>query len=217
MAELRDAHDYFTHTKAVWEYIVEDTDGGGGLTIRNELTGSTTEPNELAMKADKYIKKELTEATFQQFITIFESFLFDLLRLWLTAYPQNLFGKKVDFRDIYESQDIDAITLLFVNRELNELLYDRPIKWFEYIEGKMKLGCPNADEIAIFAEAKATRDVLVHNRGLVTKTYAGKAGKLARYEIGEQVEIMEPYHREVWATLCKVAGDIGDAAILKAA
>ncbi len=24
LAELRDAHDYFTHTKAAWEYIVGD-------------------------------------------------------------------------------------------------------------------------------------------------------------------------------------------------
>ncbi len=217
LTELRDAHDYYANTKAAWEYIVDDINAGGGLTIRNDLTGSNTGSAELAKKADGYVKVELAEATFQQFIAIFESFLFDFLRIWLAAYPQNLFGRKVDFRDIYESQNIEAVTLLFVNKELNELLYDRPVKWFEYIEDKMKLDCPSAGEIAIFAEAKATRDVLVHNCGDVGKTYAGKAGRLARYEIGEQVEIMEPYHRQIWSLLCKIADDMGEAALVKTA
>src|SRR5206468_2578675 len=112
----------------------------------------------------------------------FENFFFDLLRLWLLAYPQSLAGKQVDFKAVLEAPDKDAIALLVVNKELNELLYDRPAAWFAYLEGKAKLGCLTSDEIDRFAEAKASRDVLVHNRGVATKTYESKAGKQARYK-----------------------------------
>ena len=55
--------------------------------------------------------EQLAQATFQQFISIFENFFFDFLRLWLQAYPQNLFGKKLDFKAAWEAPDKDAITL----------------------------------------------------------------------------------------------------------
>lgn len=54
--------------------------------------------------------EQLAEATFQQFIAIFENYFFDLLRLWLMAYPQSLVGKKVDFKAILDAPDKDAIT-----------------------------------------------------------------------------------------------------------
>ena len=53
----------------------------------------------------------------------------------------------VDFRAILDAPDKDAITLLVVNKELNEVLYDRPRGWFAYLEDRAKLGCPTSDEI----------------------------------------------------------------------
>jgi hypothetical protein len=132
------------------------------------------------------------------------------------AYPRNLSGKKVDFADVLEAPDKDTITSRVVTKEVNEILYDRPAGWFVYLEDKVKLGCPTQDEIAQLAEAKASRDVLVHNRGLASKTYESKAGKLARYKDGQRIDIPENYHRETWELLRKVITDISNAAIAKA-
>jgi hypothetical protein len=79
----------------------------------------------------------------------------------------------------------------------------------------VKLGCPSADEIARLAEAKATRDVLVHSRGVAGKVYESKAGKLARYKDGERTDLPEPYHRETWELLRKLVADISDATVAK--
>jgi hypothetical protein len=68
-------------------------------------------PTDLADKAVRYMAEQLAEATFQQFIAIFENFCFDLLRLWLLAYPRNLIGKKVDFKAVLDAPDKDAIIL----------------------------------------------------------------------------------------------------------
>ena len=93
--------------------------------------------------------------------------------------------------------------------------YDRPSKWFAYFEDFAKLGCPTPHEIERFAECKASRDVLVHNKGTANKVYLAKAGKLARFQEGERVTIPDDYHGETWELLQKLVADLYNAAIAK--
>src|SRR4029079_13431412 len=162
LADLTAAHDYYTDTKIAWDTVRQVIAAGQTFSVRNMTTGTVTTQADLAGKAREYVAEQLAEATFQQFISIFENYFFDLLRLWLLAYPQNLSARKVDFKAVLEAPDKDAITFLVVSKELNEILYERPTGWFAYLEDKAKLGCPTADEIDRIAEAKATRDALVH-------------------------------------------------------
>jgi hypothetical protein len=215
LAELNAAHDYYTDTKIAWGIVHKVVRAGQTFSIRNMTTGTVTTQADLAIKSRGYVAEQLAEATFQLFISIFENYLFDLLRLWLMAYPRNLIGKKVDFKDVLDAPDKDAITFSVVSKEVKDVLYNRPIAWFAYLEDKAKLGCPEQEEIEWIAEAKASRDVLVHNRGVAGKDYESKAGRLARYEDGQRVEIPEHYHRETWDLIRKVIADISNAAIAK--
>ncbi len=190
--------------------------GGYAVSKRNLITGTVTTEIELAAKARGYLSIELPQATFQQFVSIFESLSFELLRLWLTAYPLSLGKRSVDLKTILDLPDKDAITQVVVKKELNEVFYDRPAGWFAYLEEKVNLGCPTLDEVDQVAEIKASRDILVHNRGIANKTYEWKAGRRARYRDGERMEIPETYHRESWDLLKKLVSDISDAAIAKA-
>ena len=90
--------------------------------------------------------------TFLHFVGLFENFIFDLLRLWLIAFPQRLAKRQVEFRIVLDADDKDAVTSAVVDRELNELKYRRIDEWFEYLESLVKLGCPTKDEIAALAE-----------------------------------------------------------------
>ncbi len=216
LSDLNAAHDYYTDTKIAWNIVGRVIADGRTFSNRNMTTGTVTTHVELAGKSRGYVAEQLAEATFQQFISIFENYFFELVRLWLTAYPKNLSGKKVDFEDVLDAPDKDTITALVVSRELNEILYKRPTGWFDYLEEKAKLGCPTADEIARIAEAKASRDVLVHNRGVTGKTYESKAGNLARHKDGQRIDIPEYYHRQTWELLRKVVTDISNAATAKA-
>lgn len=215
LTDLNTAHDYYTDTKIAWDIVRQVIAAGHTFSIRNMTTGTVTTQADLAGKARGYVAEQLAAATFQQFISIFENFFLDLLRLWLMAYPQSLSLKKVDFQMVLDAPDKDAITLLVVNKELNEILYDRPTGWFKYLEDKAKLDCPTPDEIDRIAEAKASRDVLVHNRGVAGKTYESKGGKLARYKDGQRIDIPEQYHRDTWELIRKVITDISNAAIAK--
>jgi hypothetical protein len=215
LSDLNAAHDYYQATKTAWDLVRRAIAHGETFSIQNMTTGTVTTQADLAGKARGYVAEQLAEATFQQFIAIFENYFFDLLRVWLTAYPKNLSGKKVDFKDVLDAPDKDAITSRVVSRELNEILYDRPTGWFDYLEDKAKLGCTSQDEIGKIAEAKASRDVLAHNRGVASKTYESKAGNLARYSDGQRIDIPENYHRKTWELLRKVVTDISNAAIAK--
>ena len=215
MADFNAVHDYYTDTKTAWSIVGEAIVAGRTFTIRNAVTGTETTQISLVSKSSGYVAKELAEATFQQFISIFESCVFDLLHLWLMAYPQNLISKKVDYKVILDAPDKDAITTHVVSREVNEITYERPSSWFSYLEDKAKLGCPTVDEIEMIAEAKATRDVLVHNRAVANRIYELKAGKFARYKDGQPIDIPDPYHHLIWELLRKVVDDVSNAAIIE--
>ena len=216
LADLAAAHDYYTDTRIVWDMAQRIIAQGQRFTIRNKTTGTITTQVELAAKARGYVAGQLAESTFQQFISIFENFYIDLLRLWLTTYPGSLGKKTVELRAILELPDKDAITDFVVRKELNDVLYGRPTGWFTYLEEKAKLGCPATDEVDRIAEAKASRDVLVHNAGVANKIYELKAGVLARFHEGDRIDIPEHYHREIWELIRKIVTDVSDAAIAKA-
>ena len=171
IGDLNSSYDYYSDAKIAWRIVRKVVAAGTTFSIRNMTTGTTTSQDDLAAKARGYVSEQLAEATFQQFISIFEDFFVDRLRLWLMAYPQNLIGKKVDFKSVLDALDKEAIVLFVVNRELNEVLYERPSGWFAYLDGKAKLGCPSADEIERIAAAKASRDVFAHHRGIASKIY----------------------------------------------
>jgi hypothetical protein len=114
------------------------------------------------------------------------------LGLWLCAFPKRLAKRLVDFKTILEASDKAQITLWVVERALNELKYKKVQEWFAYLEGLANLGTPGADAIGRIAEIKASRDLLVHNRGIVSSTYVAKAGIHARHRIGERLEISRP-------------------------
>jgi hypothetical protein len=98
LGELTSAHDYYSDTKIAWELVCDHIAAGNSLTIRNPVTGTVTTQKELELRSRGYVTEQLTEATFQQFLALFEVFYFDLLRLWLTAYPRSLGKKTVDFK-----------------------------------------------------------------------------------------------------------------------
>jgi hypothetical protein len=205
-----------THTQAIWQLlepvVVKE---GRKFTIRNMTTGRVVNERDLLGLAQHYVTDYLASSTFQHFVSLFEDFLFDLLRLWLSAYPFRLSNKQIEFGMVLQAPDKSAITLAVVDKELNELKYKRVKDWFEYLESMVALGCPTPDEIGKIAEIKASRDILAHNKGITNAIYVSKAGNHARYKDGEKLAIPEPYHRESWQLIKKVVQDVSAAAIHK--
>ena len=215
LAGLDASHDYYTYTKRIWRVMQQVVKEGRKFTFRNLTTGTVVDEQALLSRAQRYVTEYHTSFTFQHFVSAFEDFFFDLLRVWLAAYPGSLSKKQLEFRTVLELGDTEKIVLAVVDKELNERKYERVADWFAYFERLAKLGCPTADEVEQLAEIKASRDVLVHNKGIVNATYLSKAGHRARFKDGDRLEISEHYHRASWETIRKVVRDLSDAALNK--
>jgi hypothetical protein len=217
-ADLRAGFDYYGHTKYTWQLVQDLADGGREFTIRNTDTGTVVDATELARLSPGYVTIYLAEAVSQHFVSLFEDFVFELLRSWLSAYPAgipNKDKKPVDLAMVIDAPDKAAIIEVVIDRELNALKYERPAAWFKYLKDRVKLGCPTDEQIERLTEVKASRDILAHNRGIVNETYIQKAGARARYKAGQRLEIPEPYLRETWQLIRDVVRDLATAAIAK--
>ena len=132
LAELNAAHDYYADTQAAWDIVGQTIAAGRTFTHFGTRSPARRPLTNLVSKARGYVAKELAEATFQQFISIFESYFFDLLHLWLMTYPQNLAAKKVDYKVILDTPDKGNHNPCG-QREVNEIMYERPWDWFAYL------------------------------------------------------------------------------------
>ena len=215
LATLNDAHDYYTHTKRAWELIERVVREGRKFTFVNPQTRTRADERAILARSRRYIAGNLASATFQSFVSIFEDFFFDILRLWLAAYPGSLSKKQLEFGTVVNAPNITTVVLAVVDRELNEIKYERVADWFAYLERLAKLGVPTSEEIERIAEIKAGRDILVHNKGIVNATYLHKAGKCARFEVGQKLDIGVPYHLASWEAIKKLVGDLSAAMIGK--
>jgi len=212
---LSAGHDYYIHTREAWRLIQQLIQQGRAITFQNQWTGMTVTENELPGLAQSYVTGYLASATFQHFVSLFEEFVFDLLRLWLNAYPQNLGKRELKFQTVLDSPDKSQIVASVVEKELLGVAYRRVDDWFAYLNDLVKLNCPQADEIHRLSEIKASRDILVHNKGIVNETYVKKSLAKARFRVGEKLVISEQYHRESWQLMQSVIVDVADAAIQK--
>ena len=68
-------------------------------------------------------------------------------------------------------------------------MYGRPDKWFNYLKKNVGAQFAAAEESS-FIEMKARRDVFEHNNGAVEAIYREKAKTAAKYQVGDQVQII---------------------------
>ena len=98
-----------------------------------------------------------------------------------------------------------------IERLVRDPAYERPEKWFRYIDSRLNLGYPDTLQRARLSEMKAARDCLEHNRGMINQDHLNKAGTAARYAEGDLVQIDEPYLMECFTLLRDVTLAMADA------
>jgi hypothetical protein len=207
--DLDDLHNFGVHVHVIWEQFKRWAKAGNRLKSKNSRTKTEVTEGDLVNRYARYRITYVHGLGFVQLTTILESFVFDFLRLLLTNDPRHLAQKKqIEVGVVLAAADKDAIVWLIVERELNELKYDRPRAWFDYLNRIVNLGCPTQDEIERVAEMKAARDLVIHNAGIVNAIYLDKAGSKARYALGETVVIDRAYFDDGWKLAKGLVDDI---------
>lgn len=213
--ELRNVLDFFEHSRFVWRAFQHQVSQGHRESVTNLATGTTIDTVGLAALAPAYARNYLLTFTFRHCVSIFEAFLFDFLHRLLLHNPWQFADRQLNFRAILEAGSREEVVSEMIRKQLNELRYDHLREWFAAINKTVKLDCPTTDEIDTLAEIKATRDVLEHNAGIANEVYRRKAGKKARYAVGDAIEIEYTYHLDSWSLIRKVVADVSALAITR--
>ena len=87
------------------------------------------------------------------------------------------------------------------------LFYARPSAQFEYLEKVTSVVLD--DELKDkWIENKATRDLIVHNSGLINKLYIKKSGNSARGKEGDRIVVDKQYLEASMANMKSLIGKI---------
>lgn len=215
-ADLAAVLDYHYQSIAAWDELSRDVRAGRVFSVQNVVTATSADQAQIIARVPGYIERYLTPATFQQLITTFEAFFFDLLALWLRDHPGILLRKQVELETVLAAADTATVLQGVIDRELNEVKYRKVAEWFEYLRKLVGVPGPSADQVAGLAEAKASRDILVHGKGIVNPVYLAKAGAKARHAVGDVLELPDPYVRTTFGLVETVVGDVAATVASKA-
>jgi hypothetical protein len=225
---LDEVREYYVHTRQAWRLVQKLAGKGRPVGIVDLATKRHLSPRDLESRTQKYVSVQLGESTFRSLSSLLEDWILGLIRLWLTTYPEDMDlnfdpatgqrrGKKqeevqIPLSRLLQERDCGAIFGGLIERVVRDLTYERPDKWFRYLDSRVSLGCPDAAQRARLFEMKAARDCLEHNRGVITWDYLNKAGTAARYAEGDLVQIDEPYLMGYFTLLREVTAAMANAA-----
>jgi hypothetical protein len=140
-----------------------------------------------------------------------EAFIQDALAIVVNEHPNKLsvLGDKSGIPiDLFlESAERDDVIRRFVALKCEGLMFGKPS---EYLEKAAKVLSIELDDEIVrdFLEVKASRDIVIHNSGMINKLYVEKAGDRGRGSVGDELIIDRSYFRHVIVTLKKLSGSI---------
>ena len=134
-----------------------------------------------------------------QLTMIIETMLGDLIRRIVSEYPDKLSPKRqIALKDILNANSVQEIHMKVTDKLLNELSYKSPREFAEEAKIFLSINLLECTAYHSYIEMKATRDVYIHNKGIVNETYVTKAGSHARASEGQELPITQIYFLEVY-------------------
>lgn len=169
--------------------------------------------NEVKEILEFVAKRELYETTLVTNVSRFESFLFDTLKLILKKFPEKLSTtiqgignyKDISLQLILDSDTKQSLMNEIIDNRIVMISYASPQNYLKYFEEIT--GCKtNTAEFLDYIEIKATRDLLIHNSGMINETYLNKVGKSKRGDIRTAIPINKEYFDFTIATMKSISG-----------
>lgn len=171
--------------------------------------------DDLKQIASRAVDREIFYAVFVYAVAQVEAFLNDVLTLLLQSDRRRLktrihginHTKSIDVDELIDAATHDQLIDRLIKKELGQVFYAAPKSQLEYYE---KVTGAKLDETLAkqWFEAKATRDIIVHNSGIANDTYLKKAGDLQRAEDGEQIPVDAQYFADTLKIMKSLIGKI---------
>ena len=113
--------------------------------------------------------------------------------------------KRIDVEEVVDCASKEDLIDSIIQKELTALFYASPFHQFEYLR---RVVGAEVDEAVKndWIELKASRDLVVHNSGVINGIYLSKCGALARGKNGESIQIDEEYFSYAIAVMKSLIG-----------
>jgi hypothetical protein len=162
---------------------------------------------------ERYIATDLYNNLVVAMVSQCESFLFDVLRLVLRAYPKKLtittqgadIKKTIDINVVLDAVDIESVRNAIIEQRLHSVSYAKPADYLQLLHNIAQITTTD-DAFADYIEIKATRDIIAHNAGIANATYKEKAGDKARATEGKPLPMNAEYFDHCVVIIKRVAG-----------
>jgi hypothetical protein len=185
------------------------------FTVPSRTTNKTISRDSEKVKEviNKAITQDLYFSVFVFLVAQVEAFLNDLISLTLKFDNRRLktriqgvdHTKKIDVDDVVDCDSKEELINSIIKKELMSLFYASPAQQFEYMRRVIGVELPDETKNS-WIEFKATRDLIVHNSGIINDVYLNKCGSFARGRLGEQISIDKKYFERAIAMMKSLIG-----------
>ena len=156
-------------------------------------------------------ERGMFESNIVSLVSRTEAFIQESVSITIREFPEKLkilSGKAgVPLELLLEQGTRDDLLERFVTMKCEELMFSKPSEYLAKVQSILSIEL-NTETLADFIEIKATRDVIVHGQGAVSKIYLDKSETKARGKLGEELKVDIDYFKVVIITLKKLSGDI---------
>jgi hypothetical protein len=170
-------------------------------------------PEQIAAFLESATKRDLFASVFVFLVARVEAFFVSVCGMVLRYDNRRLKTSvkgidhisKIEIGEIIEARSREKLIDVVIDRELQAVFYARPAAYFEYLERVIGISLDQQSSQA-WIEMKATRDLIVHNSGLVNQIYLDKAGSKARATLNSVVPLDRVYFEQSVATMKSLVG-----------
>lgn len=125
-----------------------------------------------------------------QLVTIMENLFVDILREVFTEFPNKVSsGKKIEYSSILNSDSIEDLKVQILNSVINDFTYKSPKDFSIDFKKYVGVDFEKNDNYIKYIELKATRDIHIHNQGIINELYISKVSEQARGKIGDNLKV----------------------------
>jgi len=174
-------------------------------TVKGESISIAREKSEIMALLSKAADRDLLGQALIVGVALVEDYLVQSLFTILSWYPKKLSSgdRKVDLDVVLGSKCLEDLIGELISKRIHSIFYSSPADYFRSTEDTLSINIPENYKHQ-YCEVKATRDLLVHNSGIINSQYLAKAGKLVRGAVGETVPLDGDYLQESFRTMKRI-------------
>ncbi len=185
--------------------------------VTGERTFVSRDPKQIASLLDNAISRDVFSQGLLSAVALVEAYFFRMLVTVVTWYPAKMGApddRKVELSLVVAAADIRDLWRRIIERYINEIFYASPEKYFQSMEKILAISLPGQAKMA-FMEIKATRDLLVHNSGIVNAVYRKKVGPNARAQEDDLIPLDKDYFDRAFSVMKQLVNAMSSALIQK--